>query len=813
MPSDAILAQLALFKNIPEELKALRQWVCWRNEDIGSTKPTKIPYTPTKQKASVTNPATWCDFQSAINAYSTGEFSGIGFVFTDNDDFCFIDLDQTDDPVVIDRQHKIYQEINSYSEISPSGNGLHIICKASIPMGRRRHNIEIYSSERYATFTGKVYNNVGIQPRQNEVFSLFEQLGESKPQQFIFQGEVEEKLKDEEVIKIAADAVNGEKFDELYKGRWERYYPSQSEADFALVNIIAFYTKNRPQISRIFRASGLGKRDKAKRQGYLNYMIDRSFDRELPPIDMDGLKIEVDKVINDGGVAKGLRPVAHNGSIEGSNPSTPTIYNFNHNAGSFNGRTAPFEGVNEGSSPSPASNIFKNPPPGLIGEIAQFIYQAAPRPVPEIALATAIGLMAGICGRAYNVSSTGLNQYVLLLAKTGRGKEAIQSGISKLIAAVAQQVPTIAEKIGPDEIASGQALYKYLAKAPGFVSVLSEFGLRLQQLSDMNGNGPHISLRRMMLQLYAKSGYNDVARPSIYSDKDKNIPAIHSPAFSILGESTPAKFYQNLNEDMISEGLLPRFLLIEYDGDRVPENSNHADVKPSFELIDKLAAIAANAQTVESASPRRVITVNFSEDAFKLSKQYSKLCDGYINNKNNNEVILELWNRAHLKAIKMAAIVAVGVNMWNPTIERSHLEWAIALVDEDIKKLTKRFESGRIGANTGEVKQIDEVLKLIKEYVIAKWDDVSKYCMPRDEKLHRDSVVIGSYISRRLMGVAAFRNDKIGATNAIKRTIQNLIDRDYIQEIPREQLKQKYGTTQKSYMITNASILKENDGE
>src|SRR5690606_32066704 len=114
------------------------QWVLWRAEDIGAAKLSKIPYTPTGQKASVTNPATWCDFQSATLAYSTGMFSGIGFVFTDDDPFCFVDLDQTDDPIIMDRQQKIYSQLNSYSELSPSGRGLHIICKASIPMGRRR---------------------------------------------------------------------------------------------------------------------------------------------------------------------------------------------------------------------------------------------------------------------------------------------------------------------------------------------------------------------------------------------------------------------------------------------------------------------------------------------------------------------------------------------------------------------------------------------------------------------------------------------------------------------------------------------------
>lgn len=835
MLPNTIDAQLAQFKNIPDELKALRQWVLWRKEDIGASKPTKIPYQVNGHKASVVVPQNWSAFDDVCEVFKSGHYSGIGFVFTINDPFVFVDLDKAPDQLTMDRQLKVFQTLNSYSELSPSDEGLHIIAKGPhLPNGRKRHSIEIYSDGRYATFTGKIYNGVGIQERRDEIISLWEQLGEGSPQQYIYKGDVEEKLSDEEVIRIASEAANGDKFQSLYAGDFSNY-PSQSEADLSLINIIEFYTKNRAQIARIFRASGLGKRSKAKRQDYVNWMINKSFDKEIPHIDMDGLKIEVESVINsphdlnnchggDGSVAQRLEPSAHNTLVAGSNPAASTIYNYNHNTIGYegvspSGKASGFGPDTVGSSPTTPANLPKlqatkeklylTPPPGLLGEIANFIYQAAPRPVPEIAIAAAIGLMAGVCGRAYNVSSTGLNQYVLLLAKTGRGKEAIQSGISKLISAVRQQVPTIEECVGPDEIASGPALYKYLHKNSCFVSILSEFGLRLQQISDAYGNGPNVSLRRMILQLYAKSGYNDVAHPSIYSDKDKNINAIASPSFSILGESTPHTFYRNLTEEMISEGLLPRFLLIEYNGDRVEENVNHAQAKPSFELIDKLAACAANSAQVQNAQPRRVITVSLDEASQKLSNKYSKRCDDFINNKKNNEVIIELWNRAHLKVLKLAAIVAVGVNMWNPIIEKEHLEWAIGMVDADIAALTARFEEGMIGANTQEVKQIDEVIRVIKEYVTSPWSEVLRYASTKDRKLYDDKVITYGYISKRLIAVAAFRNDKVGATNAIKRALQILMDRDYINEISREQLKQKFGTTQKSYMITNTILLKE----
>lgn len=769
-------AKLAKYNNIPMELQQLPQWVCWKYEDVGALKPTKVPYHPNGQHASSSEPSTWSSFKDCVNGVAHGKFDGIGFEFTDKDLYAGIDLDEAkDDWLALERQQKIFKEFDSYSERSPSGNGLHIIIKGSVPLGRKRSKIEIYSSQRYFTFTGDVYNNKPIAERQSLLSSLWKQMGASIPQTMMFTGDKNERHTDKEILEQASSATNRNKFIQLNIGEWQTLYNSQSEADFAFIDIIAFYTKNRTQIARIFRNSKLGNRDKAKRNDYVEWMINRSFDKMLPPIDLDGLKIEVEKVL------------AHSSTVE----------------------QHPLKVKVESSSLSiPTKQI--DLPPGLLGEIAQFIYAASPRPVPEIALAGAIGLMAGIAGRAYNVSATGLNQYVLLLARTGRGKEAMASGINKLINVVRQQVPTVVEFLGPDEIASGPALYKYLSTSKSFVSILSEFGLRLMQMADAEGNSPSTSLRRMFLQLYAKSGFTDVANPSIYSDKDRNIATIQSPAFSILGESTPLKFYQNLNEEMILEGLLPRFLLIEYTGPRTPENKNHAEVQPSFSLIEKLVTMAANAQTVQNASPRRVINVGFTAQARQIAESYSRACDKTINDEKTNEVIVELWNRAHLKVLKLAAIVAIGVNMYDPIIAEEHIHWAIAMVSNDIETLSKKFEGGDIGTNTAEIKQIELVVRITGEYLMQDFEKIHKY-LDKNEKskiLHDNKVIPYAYISRRIIAQSAFKNDRRGATDALKRCLQVLTDRDSFRELSKHELSNRFGTTQRAFVVSDPAILK-----
>jgi len=149
--------------SIPDELKVLKQWVNWRPEQrSGDSKPTKIPVNPrTGRLASSTNADTWTDFSSACErAHSSNGQLGIGFVFTPNDPYVGVDLDHCRDPVTGEMDEwaqEIIDVLNSYTEISPSGTGVKIICKGTKPGTRsRKGKIEMYEHSRYFTVTGNV---------------------------------------------------------------------------------------------------------------------------------------------------------------------------------------------------------------------------------------------------------------------------------------------------------------------------------------------------------------------------------------------------------------------------------------------------------------------------------------------------------------------------------------------------------------------------------------------------------------------------------------------------------------------------------
>lgn len=750
-----------MFDNIPDEIKAYPQWCIWRYEERQSEKPTKVPYSArTGRIASVTDSNTWATFDEAKNAHRLSGYDGIGFILTENDPFTFIDLDDTKgNPVALEHQLKIYQEFDSYAERSPSGTGLHIIIKAKMPAGRRKQFVEIYSDRRYMTMTGNVYRNKPIEEYHALANTLWSQMALSFAHNLVYSGATPETESDENIISKMINAENGIKAKALLVGNWHEYYPSQSEADFALINIIAFYTQNKTQIIRIFRNSALGQREKASRIDYLNWMINKSFDRMLPPIDTDALRNQIENAIQ-----------LNKPETKREKKNISFEYTF---------------------------------PVGLVGEIANFILKNSPRPVPEIALAGALGFFAGIVGRAYNVSGTGLNQYILLLAKTGVGKEGIAKGISSLINEAITVVPSASNFIGPGKINSEQALINYMGGTKNsFTCVVGEFGKRLYEMSGKHAPTHLQGLLTFLMDIFNKSGNGDVYRPSIYSDKAKNSKELISPAVSIIGESTQSSFYDSLNESMIIDGLLPRFTIIEYEGMRPPLNENHS-IKPSISLKEQLLSVCTF--SLQLNSQNKCINVLYDHESTVFLKEFDKFCDDKVNNSDKNTT-RDLWNRGHIKVLKLAALIAVGVNPYEPIITLDIAKWSKSIIENDILKIQSRFDSGEVGDNKEEILQAKAMIKNCIKYSSSEWSSLKGYKAGTYES-HRNKYIPYSYLHKRLSLNVAFKADKRGATDAIKRTIRTLIERGDLEQVNPVELSRDFGLSGNYYIIKNMSLF------
>jgi len=277
------------FENIPVELRRSDQWVVWKIEErTGKDKKpvkAKVPYSArTGEKASTKDPDTWSSYEKAICAVRNFGMDGIGFVFTENDPYVGIDLDNAiheDGTIGLD-QGKLVERLDSYTETSQSGSGLHIIVKGETPGGQALkkgdafgpgHGLEIYETGRYFIMTGNRLESFpeDINEDAGTLDALFRQ----------FKSEVETVspavcsseavlLQDGEIIEKAKSAKNGEKFQKLWNGDCSDY-SSQSEADEALCCLLAFWTKDPGQIDRMFRSSGLVRPKWDERHGRETY--------------------------------------------------------------------------------------------------------------------------------------------------------------------------------------------------------------------------------------------------------------------------------------------------------------------------------------------------------------------------------------------------------------------------------------------------------------------------------------------------------------------------------------------------------------
>ncbi len=239
--------------NLPEEIRLLPQWVCWRGD--------KVPKNPkTGCNAQSNNADSWSTFEEAVNACKVFGFDGVGFMFRKGGGYFGVDLDHCQENKAF--CDEFVNGLQSYNEYSRSGTGLHIICKGVLPEGsRRKGGVEMYSEGRYFICTGNVYN-----PRYTDILDCTESI---KPlhEKYLLKKvkkqngcsiDPDRSIDDTKLIKLAKASKNGLLFDMLYSGFWDGMYSSQSEADLALCNMLAFWAGcNAAVMDRLFRGSGL----------------------------------------------------------------------------------------------------------------------------------------------------------------------------------------------------------------------------------------------------------------------------------------------------------------------------------------------------------------------------------------------------------------------------------------------------------------------------------------------------------------------------------------------------------------------------
>ena len=178
---------LADIDAIPAELKALPQWCVFSLTPQGSGKYKKVPLVAGERdrKAEVDDPRTWRSYEVALrDARVRG--TALGFAFTRESGYFFIDvddaLDETGETERDDVQYLV-DTLDTYTEVSVSGNGLHIIGRGSFdpnaappPASNGHAPLELYPKRgnRWCVLTGRtLIGSEEIRDRQETLTTLF----------------------------------------------------------------------------------------------------------------------------------------------------------------------------------------------------------------------------------------------------------------------------------------------------------------------------------------------------------------------------------------------------------------------------------------------------------------------------------------------------------------------------------------------------------------------------------------------------------------------------------------------------------------
>ena len=809
-------------QNIPQELRELNQWAF---SDISLKPPfNKIPRNCKTGKAAKSNDrTTWSSFADFVALGANPNYR-IGFMLSAQDSYCVIDLDvKADTP---EKQIKYFEAVvarfNSYTERSTSGKGFHIWLKdAHNEPGVRSGKEELYTQERYMICTGDVYLDRPIRSvndciddfnsykaklslgrksasKSNESYNLsFERISKAietnKEVSSWKRADIQLSADDIKLIEYIKTMPDGNLFDDLMNGYSTNYYQSASEADFALCKILCKYTQDDVQVLKILKSSKLGEREK----------ISRRLDYPKRTIANARSQVELEKAGSSFKILTAIKVKekfmqASEKQIQEKSKFEKDFFNLDDKL-----KKLPY------------------PPAGTkLEKLCRWIYDASFCAVDEISIITGIAAFAGLFGHRYNISGTGLNLYLMLIAKSGVGKNAINDCLDRLQKRVEEYSGSGGAGGGfcakndtsmqhytfvtQQYYASAPALMSLFAETNrrSVLSVWSEFGQKLKQFSVARADSRMAEMKQLLTSIYDKSGKDAYIGGIKYSDKTNDKVVKDSFAFSIIGETTPGAYEEGINASMAEDGFLSRFIMIEYSGD-TEDNVYHIEDKPDvpLEILELFHSVFYNldehGQKVEMTEEARCLYTEFL-------KHKDRMLSGV-----DNEAIRQLWSRAPLKALKLAALLACGENLDEPVIDGVGLQWALEVLRYSIQKLFKRInETGLATAEKASV-QLQEMKRVIGEFVKKglKGELPEKFSKFIDSTSIVPKITIPhSYLSSRLTMLKSFSNSA-NTIKSIESAEIDLINQGVIIEVSRKEALEDFNFTGRLFRIADVNAF------
>jgi hypothetical protein len=267
---------------------------------------------------------------------------------------------------------------------------------------------------------------------------------------------------------------------------------------------------------------------------------------------------------------------------------------------------------------------------------------------------------------------------------------------------------------------------------------------------------------------------------------------VNGIAHSTLGDSTTKLFYGAITSTMMSEGLISRLWIIEYEGED-PEPNEHQQKK----MPDAWVAYLSNmTRTAASRLLGLQQPVDHMPDALELLREFSDTCQDAKRNAGQDEARRQLWVRAYEKVIRLAALMAVADNYLFPRITVEHVEFAIHMLQETNLNMQRRICDGDISDDADHARE-----QMIMQRCLRWLSDPRKD--PKEEKLRSMLLVPRRYLQQELSGKEAFKDHRLGATTVFNLSMRNLVDSGVLMLVDKKVLDEQHNIRGECWRVLN----------
>lgn len=331
----------------------------------------------------------------------------------------------------------------------------------------------------------------------------------------------------------------------------------------------------------------------------------------------------------------------------------------------------------------PPKDLFN--PPGVLKNMFNFAEEIAQISQPELSLVGALSLASVACGRMYRTDMNNFSSlYFVGVAKSGQGKENIKTFVESVL-----NKSKHARLVVGDGYTSSGAVHSILKYRPTQITVMDEFGKRLENISAQQNTNREDGIQTLMEAWGRCHGtlrpdnYSLMNTPEQYVEQSMN-RICYKPAITLVGLSVPKNFYGALNSGRVADGFLNRFIIVESKEPR-KVSSLKKYKKPPQLLLDWVNAIRRpKTDFGDIAEQNSEVNVNqtvidFDEDSRQLLNEFAEELVKRQNvlEKDNLEPLL---SRSREKAMRLSLICALADNVGAKKIKGVFTKWAIDYV-------------------------------------------------------------------------------------------------------------------------------------